>query len=58
MPRKPVSIKIVEEGDARYVLQTYANGDVVKRAIQSGLKPRRRPRRPQTRLKLDREETS
>lgn len=52
MPRKPVSVEVIEEGDERYVLLTYANGDVAKHAVQSGLKPRRRPRRPQTRLKL------
>jgi hypothetical protein len=52
MPRKPVNIEVVEEGDERYVLLTYANGEVVKRSVESGLKPRRQPRRPQTRLKL------
>jgi hypothetical protein len=56
MPRKPVSVEVVQEGDERYVLLTYANGDVAKRAVQSGLRPRRRPRRPQTRLKLARED--
>ena len=58
MSRKPVSVEIIEEGDQRYVVLTYANRDVAKRAVQSGLKPRRRPRRPQTRLKLTREDES
>ena len=53
MPRKPVTIEVVEEGDERYVLLTYADGEVLKRSVEAGLKPRRRPRRPQTRLKLD-----
>jgi hypothetical protein len=52
MPRKPVSIEIVQEGDERYVLLSYANGDVEKRRVESDRKARRRPRRPQTRLKL------
>ena len=52
MPRKPVNIEIVQEGDERYVLLSYANGDVEKRRVESDRKARRRPRRPQTRLKL------
>jgi hypothetical protein len=52
MPRKPVSIEVVQEGEERYVLLTFANGDVEKRRVQSDRKARRRPRRPQTRLKL------
>ena len=52
MPRKPISIEVVEEGEDRHVLLTYANGDVVKRRVESDKKARRRPRRPQTRLKL------
>jgi hypothetical protein len=52
MPRKPVSIEVIEEGDERHVILTYADGEVVKRPVESGRKARRRPRRPQTRLKL------
>jgi len=52
MSRKPISIEVKEEGDERYVLLTFANGDVVKRRIEADRKARRRPRRPQTRLKL------
>ena len=51
MTRKPVSAKVVTKGDQRFVVLTYANGDVVKRKVQS-LKPARRPRRPPTRLNL------
>ncbi|HWP16580.1 MAG TPA: hypothetical protein VNM46_13220 [Xanthobacteraceae bacterium] len=47
-----MSIEIVQEGDERYVLLSYANGDVEKRRVESDRKARRRPRRPQTRLKL------
>jgi hypothetical protein len=52
MPRKPVTIEVVEEGGERYVLLSYANGDVEKQRVESDRKARRRPRRPQTRLKL------
>jgi hypothetical protein len=52
MSRRPISVEVVEEGDARYVLLTYANGDVVKQRVELDRKARRRPRRPQTRLKL------
>jgi hypothetical protein len=52
MPRRPISVEVVEEGEDRYVLLTYANGDVVKRRVETDRKARRRPRRPQTRLKL------
>jgi hypothetical protein len=52
MPRKPISIEVIEEGEDRHVLLTYANGEVVKRWVETDKKARRRPRRPQTRLKL------
>jgi hypothetical protein len=54
MARKPVNIEVVEEGGERYVVRTYANGDVEKRRVQTERKARRRPRRPQTRLNLQR----
>lgn len=50
MPRKPVSVVVEGEGDARYVVMTYANGDVVRRRVDPDQKPRRRPRRPPTRI--------
>jgi hypothetical protein len=53
MPRKPVNIEVIQEGDERSLVLTYANGDVEKRRVQPG-KARRRPRRPQTRLNLQR----
>ena len=52
MPRKPVSIEVVEEDGERFVLLRYANGDVEKQRVESDRKARRRPRRPQTRVKL------
>ena len=51
MPRKPVSVVVEGEGDARYVVLTYANGDVVRRRVDRDQKTRRRPRRPPTRIK-------
>jgi hypothetical protein len=52
MPRKPVTVEVAGEGDDRLVVLTYANGGVVKRKVDADLKPRRRPRRPPTRLNL------
>jgi hypothetical protein len=52
MSRKPISIEVIEQGEERHVLLTYANGDVVKQRVEIDQKARRRPRRPQTRLKL------
>ena len=52
MARKPVSIEVVEEGDERFVILTYPKGEVVKRRVESERKASRRPRMPQTRLKL------
>jgi hypothetical protein len=52
MPRKPVSIEVVEEGDERFVVLTYSNNEVVKRRVELERKASRRPRIPQTRLKL------
>ena len=52
MARKPVTVQVVGEGDKRIVVMTYANGDVVKRKVDADLKPRRRSRRPPTRLNL------
>ena len=58
MSRKAISIEVVEEGVERFVLLTYANGEVVKRRVEADSKARRRPRRPQTRLKLSDWKTS
>jgi len=52
MARKPTRVEVVQEGAERYVLLTYANGDIEKRRVESERKARRRPRRPQARLNL------
>jgi len=51
MPREPVRVAVEGDGDARYVVLTYANGDIVRRRVDPDQKPRRRPRRPPTRIK-------
>jgi hypothetical protein len=56
MARRPTSIEVVQEGVERYVVLTYANGDIEKRRVQPEHKARRRPRRPQARLNLQRSE--
>ena len=55
MARKPVNIEVVQEGDERYLVLTYASGDVERRRVDPEHKARRRPRRPPTRLKLGKE---
>jgi hypothetical protein len=52
MPRKPVSIEVIEEGDERFVILTYADGETLRRRVETERKAARRPRIPQTRLKL------
>jgi hypothetical protein len=51
MVRKPITVEVVAEGDARYVVLTYPNGDVVRHKVDTESKPKRRPRRPPTRIK-------
>ena len=41
MKRKPVSAKVVTKGDQRFVVLTYANGDVVKAQSPTGILSRR-----------------
>jgi hypothetical protein len=55
MPRQPIAAEIVIEGEERYVVLTYPNGDVVRCRVEPALKPKRRPRRPPTRIKMRRE---
>ena len=53
MNRKPISIEVKDEPDGRFVILTYANGDVVRERVDSDKKPTRRPRRPPTKLGLE-----
>jgi hypothetical protein len=52
MARKPISAEVVSEGDERFVVLTYANGDVVRKHVDRNREPSRKPRRPPPRLKL------
>jgi hypothetical protein len=52
MVRRPVKAEVVSQGDERFVVLTYANGEVVKRKVEADLKPTRRPRRPPSHLKM------
>jgi hypothetical protein len=33
MPKKPVSIEVVQEGDERFLVKTYADGETVRELI-------------------------
>jgi hypothetical protein len=33
MPKKPVSIEVVQEGDERFLVKTYADGETVRESI-------------------------
>lgn len=52
--RKPVSIRVLDEADGRFVILTYADGAVVREAVDPKKKPARKPRRPQQTLKAER----
>ena len=51
MPRRPINVEVTGEGDARYVVLTYSNGEIVRRRVDPDKKPARRPRRPPARLR-------
>jgi hypothetical protein len=52
--RKPISVEIRDEADGRFVILTYANNDVVRERVDPKKKPTRGPRRPPTKLGLER----
>jgi hypothetical protein len=55
MPKKkPISIEVVDQGEGRFVVSTYAGGEIVREAVDATKKPRRQPRRPQQKLKTER----
>jgi hypothetical protein len=33
MPKKPVSVEVVQEGEERFLVKTYANGETVRESI-------------------------
>jgi hypothetical protein len=46
MRRRRVSIEVVGEGDSRYVVETFDNGETKQRLVETDAKPGRRPRKP------------
>jgi hypothetical protein len=46
MPNKPVSIEVVQEGDERFLIKTFANGEKVRESIVKAPRKKRYPNRP------------
>ncbi len=54
MSRKPISVEVRDEADGRFVVVNYSNGDGVHGLVDPDKRPTRKPRRPPTKLGLDR----
>jgi hypothetical protein len=55
--RKPVKIEVHDEADGRFIVVTFAEGEVVRKLVDPSEKPRRKPRKPYARAyseKIDR----
>jgi hypothetical protein len=52
MPKEPVSIEVIQEGDERFVVKTFADGTVERVAVVK--LPRKPPRYPYGKVSLDR----
>jgi hypothetical protein len=50
--RRPIKLGVVEEGEQSFIEATYADGEKVRTPVDLSKKPKRRPRRPQTRVKF------
>ena len=46
MPRKPVKVVIVEDGDERYLVRTFAGGEETREPIVKMPRKKRYPPRP------------
>jgi hypothetical protein len=48
MPRKTriQDVRIAENSEGRFVVETYADGTVIRRRVEKDAKPRRKPRKP------------
>ena len=46
MPKKPVSVEVVQEGDERFLIKTYADGEKVRKSIVRVPRKKRYPDRP------------
>jgi hypothetical protein len=53
MPKKPVSIEVVQEGDERFLVKTYADGETVRESIVKLPRRKRYPDRPYWRWNFD-----
>ena len=54
MSKKPISVEVRDEADGRFVILTYANGDVVREFVDPRKKPTRRPHRPRLKVGSER----
>jgi hypothetical protein len=52
MSKKPVDIQVIVEGEERFVLTTYDDGQVVRCRVDPNQKPKRKPRKPIARAGL------
>jgi hypothetical protein len=50
--KKPANVEVIDEGEKRYVVLTFADGEVVRRLVDATLKPTRKPRKPIARAGL------
>ena len=55
--RKPLKIEVHDEAIGRFIVATFADGEVVRRLVDPSEKPKRKPRKPYARAyseKIDR----
>jgi hypothetical protein len=52
MARTPIHVVVVDEPDGRFVVSTFADGEIVRTLVDPNKKPTRRPRRPMTRARI------
>ena len=50
--KKPVSVEVRDEGEQRFVVLTYPDGEVERQLVDPTLKPKRKPRKPIARAGL------
>jgi hypothetical protein len=43
---KPSNVEVIEKAGCRFVIATYANGEIVQKRIEPDQKPKRKPRKP------------
>jgi len=46
MAKKPISVEIVQEGDERFILRTFADGETTREPIVKTSRKKRYPDRP------------